>query len=96
VASIVVDEDKCTMDVAVESNNLAQAIGRNGQNVRLAAQLLKKHRGDDKWELNVMTAEELQAKHQAEAHASIDTFTKHLDSDEEFATVLVEEGFSTL
>ncbi|KAA1446852.1 transcription termination/antitermination protein NusA, partial [Escherichia coli] len=96
VASIVVDEDKCTMDVAVESNNLAQAIGRNGQNVRLAAQLLKKHRGDDKWELNVMTAEELQAKHQAEAHASIDTFTKHLDIDEEFATVLVEEGFSTL
>ena len=41
VASIVVDEDKCTMDVAVESSNLAQAIGRNGQNVRLAAQLLK-------------------------------------------------------
>lgn len=61
VASIVVDEDKCTMDVAVESSNLAQAIGRNGQNVRLAAQLLKKHRGDDKWELNVMTAEELNA-----------------------------------
>ncbi len=43
-----------------------------------------------------MTAEELNAKHQAEAHASIDTFTKHLDIDEEFATALVEEGFSTL
>lgn len=96
VASIVVDEDKCTMDVAVESSNLAQAIGRNGQNVRLAAQLLKKHRGDDKWELNVMTAEELNAKHQAEAHASIETFVKHLDIDEDFATLLVEEGFSTL
>ncbi|WP_273979901.1 transcription termination factor NusA, partial [Vibrio parahaemolyticus] len=96
VASIVVDEDKCTMDVAVESSNLAQAIGRNGQNVRLAAQLLKKHRGDDKWELNVMTADELNAKHQAEANAAIEIFTKHLDIDEDFATVLVEEGFSTL
>ena len=96
VASIVVAEDKCTMAVAVESSNLAQAIGRNGQNVRLAAQLLKKHRGDDKWELNVMTADELNAKHQAEANAAIEIFTKHLDIDEDFATVLVEEGFSTL
>ncbi|HCM62911.1 MAG TPA: transcription termination/antitermination protein NusA [Morganella sp. (in: Bacteria)] len=96
VASIVVDEDNCTMDVAVESSNLAQAIGRNGQNVRLAAQLLKKHRDNDKWELNVMTADELNAKHQAEAHASIETFVKHLDIDEDFATILVEEGFSTL
>lgn len=89
VASIVVDEDKHTMDIAVEASNLAQAIGRNGQNVRLASQL-------SGWELNVMTADDLQAKHQAEAHAAIDTFTKYLDIDEEFATVLVEEGFSTL
>ncbi|QCR34953.1 transcription termination factor NusA [Nissabacter sp. SGAir0207] len=89
VASIVVDEDKHTMDIAVEASNLAQAIGRNGQNVRLASQL-------SGWELNVMTADDLQAKHQAEAHAAIDTFTKHLDIDEDFATVLVEEGFSTL
>ncbi|WP_395755971.1 transcription termination factor NusA [Edwardsiella ictaluri] len=89
VASIVVDEDKHTMDIAVEASNLAQAIGRNGQNVRLASQL-------SGWELNVMTAEDLQAKHQAEAHAAIDTFTKHLDIDEEFATLLVEEGFSSL
>jgi len=96
VASIVVDEDKCTMDIAVEASNLAQAIGRNGQNVRLASQLLKQHRGDDRWELNVMTADDLQAKHQAEAHAAIDTFTKYLAIDEDFATVLVEEGFSTL
>ena len=96
VASIVVDEDNCTMDIAVEASNLAQAIGRNGQNVRLASQLLKQHRGDDRWELNVMTADDLQAKHQAEAHAAIDTFTKYLDIDEDFATVLVEEGFSTL
>jgi N utilization substance protein A len=96
VASIVVDEDKCTMDIAVEASNLAQAIGRYGQNVRLASQLLKQHRGDDKWELNVMTADDLQAKHQAEAHAAIETFTKYLAIDEDFATVLVEEGFSTL
>ncbi|ANI30753.1 transcription elongation factor NusA [Yersinia entomophaga] len=89
VASIVVDEDRHTMDVAVEASNLAQAIGRNGQNVRLASQL-------SGWELNVMTADDLQAKHQAEAHAAIDTFTKHLDIDEDFATVLVEEGFSSL
>ena len=89
VASIVVDEDKHTMDIAVEAGNLAQAIGRNGQNVRLASLL-------SGWELNVMTVDDLQAKHQAEAHAAIDTFTKYLDIDEEFATVLVEEGFSTL
>ncbi|ANE76042.1 transcription termination factor NusA [Dickeya solani] len=89
VASIVVDEDKHTMDIAVEAGNLAQAIGRNGQNVRLASQL-------SGWELNVMTVEDLQAKHQAEAHAAIDVFTKHLDIDEEFATALVEEGFSSL
>ena len=89
VASIFVDEDKHTMDIAVEAGNLAQAIGRNGQNVRLASQL-------SGWELNVMTVDDLQAKHQAEAHAAIDTFTKYLDIDEDFATVLVEEGFSTL
>ncbi len=89
VASIVVDEDKHTMDIAVEAGNLAQAIGRNGQNVRLASQL-------SGWELNVMTVDDLQAKHQAEAHAAIDTFTKYPDIDEDFATVLVEEGFSTL
>ena len=89
VQSIVVDEDKHTMDIAVEAGNLAQAIGRNGQNVRLASQL-------SGWELNVMTVDDLQAKHQAEAHAAIDTFTKYLDIDEDFATVLVEEGFSTL
>lgn len=89
VASIVVDEDKHTMDIAVEAGNLAQAIGRNGQNVHLASQL-------SGWELNVMTVDDLQAKHQAEAHAAIEIFTKYLDIDEEFATVLVEEGFSTL
>lgn len=89
VASIVVDEDKHTMDIAVEAGNLAQAIGRNGQNVRLASQL-------SGWELNVMTVDDLQAKHQAEAHMAIDIFTKNLDIDETLATVLVEEGFSSL
>lgn len=89
VASIVVDEDKHQMDIAVDAGNLAQAIGRNGQNVRLASQL-------SGWELNVMTVEELQATHQAEAHAAIDLFIRHLDIDEQFATLLIEEGFSTL
>lgn len=89
VASIVVDEDKHTMDIAVEEGNLAQAIGRNGQNVRLASQL-------SGWELNVMTVEDLQKKYQAEAHAAIGIFTRYLDIDEDFATLLVEEGFSSL
>lgn len=89
VTSIVVDEDKHTMDIAVEAGNLAQAIGRNGQNVRLASQL-------SGWELNVMTVEDLQEKHQAEVHAAINIFIHNLDIDEELAAVLVEEGFSSL
>ncbi|WP_305420359.1 transcription termination factor NusA [Photobacterium leiognathi] len=89
VDSIIVDEDNHTMDIAVQKDNLAQAIGRSGQNVRLASQLTG-------WELNVMTVEDLQKKHQEEAKESIEVFTKHLDIDEEFATVLVEEGFTTL
>ncbi|UXI00812.1 transcription termination factor NusA [Photobacterium sp. TY1-4] len=89
VSSIIVDEDNHTMDIAVEKDNLAQAIGRSGQNVRLASQLTG-------WELNVMTVEDLQKKHQEEAQESIEVFTKHLDIDEDFATMLVEEGFTTL
>jgi N utilization substance protein A len=89
VASIVVDEDTHSMDIAVEEDNLAQAIGRNGQNIRLASQLIG-------WELNVMTVAELKAKHQAEADNVISLFTESLDIDEEFAGVLVEEGFSSL
>lgn len=89
VVSIVVDEDQHTMDIAVEASNLAQAIGRNGQNVRLAAQL-------SSWELNVMTVDDLQAKHQAEAYVAIDIFTSNLNIDEELATILVDEGFSSL
>ena len=89
VASIVVDEDKGTMDVAVESDNLAQAIGRNGQNVRLASQLTE-------WEINVMTVEDLNKKHEEENAKVLGVFTEGLDIDEDFAMVLVEEGFSTL
>ncbi|MFC1234536.1 transcription termination factor NusA [Vibrio sp. F74] len=89
VASIIVDEDAHAMDIAVEADNLAQAIGRNGQNVRLASQL-------SGWELNVMTVEELQKKHQEESVASIESFMKYLDIEQEFAEMLVEEGFSTL
>ncbi|ODP97609.1 MULTISPECIES: transcription termination factor NusA [Salinivibrio] len=89
VASIIVDEDTHSMDIAVAADNLAQAIGRNGQNVRLASQLTG-------WELNVMTVEDLQKKHQEEAQASVELFVKYLDIDEDFAETLVEEGFTTL
>lgn len=96
VSSIIVDEDKCTMDVAVENNNLAQAIGRNGQNVRLASQLLKKHRKDNKWELNIMTSEELIQKNKKENKISIDYFIKNLNIDKKTASDIVNEGFTSL
>ncbi|WP_323919842.1 transcription termination factor NusA [Aeromonas caviae] len=89
VASIIVDEDNHTMDIAVEATNLAQAIGRNGQNVRLASQLTG-------WELNVMTVEDMRAKHQAENDRIMNLFTSTLDIDDDFAGLLMEEGFSTL
>ncbi|MEP0176206.1 MAG: transcription termination factor NusA [Paraglaciecola sp.] len=89
VSSIVVDEDKQSMDVAVEPDNLAQAIGRSGQNVRLASQLTG-------WELNVMTTEELSSKHEEENAKVLGVFTNGLDIDEDFASVLVDEGFTTL
>lgn len=89
VSSIVVDEDNHTMDIAVEPDNLPQAIGRNGQNIRLASQLTG-------WVLNVMTTSDLQEKHLAETQVTIDIFVKHLDIDEEFAKLLVSEGFSSL
>jgi len=83
------DEDTHSIDIAVEADNLAQAIGRNGQNVRLASQLTG-------WELNVMTVADLQKKHQEESMASIENFMKYLDIEQDFAELLVEEGFSTL
>ncbi|MAL97253.1 transcription termination factor NusA [Hydrocarboniclastica marina] len=89
VASIVVDEEKNTMDVAVAEDNLAQAIGRNGQNVRLASELTG-------WELNVMTEDEAGERQEQEAQRLVDYFVKHLEVDEELALVLAEEGFTTL
>lgn len=89
VASIVMDEDTHSMDIAVEADNLAQAIGRNGQNVRLASQLTG-------WELNVMTVEDMRTKNEAESDKLLNLFTENLDIDDEFASLLINEGFSTL
>jgi len=89
VVSVIVDEDENSMDLAVEEDNLAQAIGRNGQNIRLASQLTG-------WNLNVMTVAELKEKHQAEDNKVITSFTDALDIDESFAQVLVQEGFTSL
>ncbi|MEE4661167.1 MAG: transcription termination factor NusA [Halieaceae bacterium] len=89
VESIVVDEDSGTMDVAVNEDNLAQAIGRSGQNVRLAAELTG-------WSINVMSTEEAADKHEQEAGAVIGMFCEQLDVDQEVAEILVEEGFTTL
>ncbi len=89
VASIVIDEDSHAMDVAVAEDALAMAIGRSGQNVRLASELTG-------WELNVMSEEDAAEKQQSEIGSIIDLFIKHLDADEELAEVLVEEGFTSL
>lgn len=89
VESIVVDEDRGTMDVAVSEDNLAQAIGRSGQNVRLASELTG-------WTINVMSTEEAADKHEAEAGEVIQAFMDQLEIDEEVAEILVDEGFSTL
>lgn len=89
VVSIVVDEETNSMDVAVEEEKLSQAIGRGGQNIRLASQL-------SGWKLNVMTDKEAEEKQQGEAQKVVDLFVQQLDVDEELAGVLVQEGFSTL
>jgi len=89
VASIIVDEDKGTMDIAVEESNLAMAIGRSGQNIRLASQLTG-------WELNVMTVADMKEKHQAENDKVLNLFIDKLDLDEDFATLLCDEGFTSL
>ncbi|MBA1148556.1 transcription termination/antitermination protein NusA [Ectothiorhodospiraceae bacterium WFHF3C12] len=89
VESIIVDEDRHSMDIAVAEDQLSQAIGRGGQNVRLASDLTG-------WELNVMTTEEAQAKSEAEANELLEVFMKSLDVDEEIAAILVQEGFSSL
>lgn len=89
VAAIIVDEDAHAMDIAVAEDNLAQAIGRGGQNVRLASQLTG-------WTLNVMTEADIQAKQQAETGDIMQSFIDELEVDEELAQVLVEEGFTSL
>jgi N utilization substance protein A len=89
VESIVVDEDTHTMDVAVAEDNLAMAIGRSGQNVRLASELTG-------WTINVMSIDEAAEKNEAEAGTFIENFMHHLDVDEDVAIVLVDEGFTTL
>jgi N utilization substance protein A len=89
VVSIVVDEEDHSMDVAVEEEKLSQAIGRGGQNVRLASEL-------SGWELNVMTAEDAEEKSEREARELGESFMKQLDVDEEIALILVQEGFSSI
>jgi N utilization substance protein A len=89
VSRITVDEEKHSMDIVVEEENLAQAIGRNGQNVRLAAELTG-------WELNIMTLEESEKKTEEETSRIRQVFMDKLDVDEEVADILVQEGFSTL
>ncbi len=89
VVSIIIDEDAHAMDVAVHDEQLAQAIGRGGQNVRLASELTG-------WRINVMTLSEAEAKHQGEAQQHVTMFIQDLGVDEELAQLLVEEGFSSL
>lgn len=89
ISSIVVDEEKHSMDVVVDEENLAIAIGRAGQNVRLASELTG-------WELNLMSVEESKAKHSAESERLTQLFIEKLDVDQEVAEILIQEGFSTL
>ena len=89
VASIIVEEDSHTMDIAVEEENLAQAIGRNGQNVRLSSELTG-------WTINVMSEEDAAAKQQQEAISFVELFMQALEVDDEVAEVLVQEGFTSL
>ncbi|WP_423679704.1 MULTISPECIES: transcription termination factor NusA [unclassified Undibacterium] len=89
VSSIMVDEDKHGMDVVVDEENLAIAIGRSGQNVRLASELTG-------WQINIMTAEESASKAEQETAGIRALFMEKLDVDQEVAEILVEEGFSSL
>ncbi len=89
ISSIVVDEDTRKMDLAVQKDQLSQAIGRNGQNVRLASQLTG-------WTLNVMTIEDFEGKSQEESAKAIQLFVDTLGVDEEIAAVLISQGFSSL
>ncbi len=89
VVGIVMDEEAHSMDVAVDEEKLSQAIGRGGQNIRLASELTG-------WELNVMTETDAEEKSEQEARELVEKFMKDLDVDEDVATILVREGFSSL
>ncbi|MBT6141224.1 MAG: transcription termination/antitermination protein NusA [Nitrosomonadales bacterium] len=89
VSSIVVDEDKHSMDLVVVEDQLAQAIGRNGQNIRLASELTG-------WELNILTEEESDQKNKEEYTSASQLFIEKLDVDEDVADILVQEGFSSI
>jgi N utilization substance protein A len=89
VVSIVVDEERHAMDVVVDEENLAIAIGRGGQNVRLASELTG-------WRINIMTAEESAAKQAQESESVRALFVDKLDVDEEVADILIAEGFTSL
>ena len=89
VASIVVDEENGSMDIAVEESNLSQAIGRGGQNVRLASEL-------SGWVLNVLTIEQAEQKSEEEGRAILERFMQRLDVGEDVANILVQEGFSNI
>ena len=89
VVSIVVDEDAHSMDIAVDEEKLSQAIGRGGQNIRLASEL-------SQWELNVMTETDAEQKSESEMRELIELFSSKLDVDEEVGLILVQEGFSTI
>jgi N utilization substance protein A len=89
VVSIVIDEDANSMDVAVKEENLSQAIGRGGQNVRLASQLTG-------WQLNVMNESDAASKSEQESRKLLESFMEQLNIDEDVALVLVEEGFTSI
>jgi transcription termination/antitermination protein NusA len=89
VVSIVMDEDSHSMDIAVDEDKLSQAIGRGGQNIRLASELTG-------WELNVMTVSDAEQKSEKETKDLLEMFSRQLDVDEEVALILVQEGFSTI
>ncbi len=89
VQSIIVDEEKHSMDIAVAEDKLSQAIGRGGQNVRLASKLTG-------WQLNVMTADQVREKSESEQETARILFVDKLEVDNEIAQILVQEGFSTV
>ena len=89
VVSIVMDEEAHSMDIAVDEEKLSQAIGRGGQNIRLASELTG-------WELNVMTETDAEEKSEQEARELLTSFMTELDVDEIVASILVQEGFSSL